>query len=64
MIFSFMESAIAGKFAILNYKFEPLGELFSLIYAFIGLSSDFIILPILFIHYFCKNLKKDKIKTD
>lgn len=64
MIFGFMETAIAGKYAVLIYKVEPLGELLSSIYAVIGLFSDFIVLPILFICYFCKNQKKDRKKED
>jgi hypothetical protein len=57
MIFGFMEMTIASKYAILIFKFNPLGELFSSVYAVIGIFSGFIALPILFIWYLCKYFK-------
>lgn len=54
MIFGFMEMAIASKFAIIIFKKEPLGELFSTIFAIVGLLSDFALMPIIFIWYLRK----------
>jgi hypothetical protein len=57
MIFGFMEMTIASKYAILIFKINPLGELFSSVYAVIGIFSGFIALPILFNWYLCKYFK-------
>ena len=54
MIFGFMEMTIASKYAILIFKINPIGELFSSVYALIGIFLGFITLPILFIWYLCK----------
>lgn len=67
MIFGFMEMIIASKYAIFIFKISTIGELFSSIYAIIGIFSGFFVLPILFIWYlskYFKNIKKSDVQME